>query len=354
MVRMTLSVLSRRGGLPGGEASETTRRELVDSHGRAIRDVRLSVTDRCNFRCVYCMEPETRFLPKGELLTADELTRVAAACMRLGARRLRITGGEPTMRPDLDAIVERLAALGPDDLAMTSNGTGAGPERLQRWRELGLRRMTYSLDSVTPGVFTRMTRSNTGSGEVIESVRAAQRAELGPIKINAVVVRGLNEEEVGPLTLLARELGVEMRFIEFMPLDAGRHWEPGLLVPASEILELAGAAAELVPLGRESDSSTSETFAFAGGGPGRIGVIAPVTRPFCGACSRLRITADGKVRPCLFSLEEFDLRGPLRNGASERQLEDVLLEAVWSKQPGHDIGRDGFRQPARGMSAIGG
>ena len=354
MVRMTMSVLARGGAVPRERAPAAARRELIDSHGRTIRDVRLSVTDRCNFRCVYCMEPESRFLPRGELLTVDELARVAGACLRLGARRLRITGGEPTLRPELDEMVARLAALKPDDLSMTSNGTGADLHRLERWRAAGLRRMTYSLDSLTPRVFSAMTRSATDAADVVASVRAAQRVGLGPIKVNAVVVRGLNEGEVGPLTLLARELGVEVRFIEFMPLDAGRHWEPGLLVPADEILERAGAAADLKPLGRESDSSTSETFVFAEGGAGRIGVIAPVTRPFCGACSRLRITADGKVRPCLFSLEEFDLRGPLRGGASEREVEDVLLEAVWSKQPGHDIGRDGFRQPARGMSAIGG
>lgn len=353
MVRMSLSVLGRATGAEGAGLALASRR-LVDSRGRTIRDLRLSITDRCNFRCVYCMSPETAFLAREELLSVDELVRVARLCMGLGVERIRITGGEPTLHPGLEELIGALGVLGPRDLSLTTNGSRCTPGRLARWGELGLRRVTFSLDAATPEVFRAMTRSRCESGSVLRAVRDAMEAGLGPVKVNAVVIRGLNEGEIGPLTLLAREMGFEMRFIEFMPLDSGRTWDPGLLVPAEEILERAGAAAALEALGREEASSTSEVFAFRDGGEGRVGVIAPVTRPFCGACSRLRITADGQVRPCLFSLREFDLRDAMRAGETDRQLEERLLGAVWSKQAGHGIGRDGFRQPERGMSAIGG
>lgn len=300
------------------------------------------------------MDPGVRFREREELLTPDELVRIARVCMGLGVERLRLTGGEPTVRPELEEIMGGLAGLAPLDLAMTTNGSACTRERLVRWKALGLRRLTFSLDAISPGVFARMSRSQVDSGTVIGAIREARDAGLGPIKVNAVVVRGHNEEEIGPLTLLARELGIEMRFIEFMPLDAGKRWSPELLVPAEEILARARMAAELAPLGRDEASSTSESFAFAGGGRGRVGVIAPVTRPFCGACSRLRVTADGRVRPCLFSLEEQDLRGPMRRGASDRDIEDLILDAVWSKQAGHGIGREGFSRPERAMFAIGG
>jgi GTP 3',8-cyclase len=329
---------------------------LVDSHGRTIRDLRLSVTDRCNFRCVYCMEPDVRFMGADELLSVEEMLRVAAVCVGLGVEKVRITGGEPTVHPRLTEIIEGLAALPVADLAMTTNGSLMSDERLGAWRRAGLGRITVSIDSVSPERFAALTRSRVGPERVIEGVRAARRAGFDPVKLNAVVVRGVNEDEVVPLAGLARELGVEMRFIEFMPLDSGRAWDPSRLVPAAEIVERIGSVYPLVPVGRDDPSSTALVYEFADGGAegARIGVIAPVTRPFCGACSRLRVTADGKVRPCLFSREEWDLRPLLRGGADDRGIARFLVDSTWAKQAGHGISSPGFSQPERPMSAIGG
>ncbi len=329
-------------------------RSMVDSHGRQIRELRLSVTDRCNFRCVYCMEPDTRFMPKMELLSLEEYVRVAAACIGLGVQKVRITGGEPTVYPQLLELIERLAGLGVPDLAMTTNGALADQESLAEWRAAGLRRLTFSIDSVRPEVFAAMTRSNVPVERVLEAVEAAGRAGFEKTKLNGVVVRGLNEEEVPALAGLARRFGVEMRFIEFMPLDSGHTWDRGKLVPASEIVERISAAYPLVEIGKDHASSTSIDYAFADGAPGRVGIIAPVTRAFCGACSRLRITADGKVRPCLFSRQEWDLRPLLRGGADDGAVAQFLVDATWTKQAGHGISAAGFVQPDRPMSAIGG
>ena len=333
------------------------QRRLIDSHGRTIHDLRLSITDRCNFRCTYCMEPDHRFADRDTLLTVDELVRTARLCAGLGVRSIRLTGGEPTLHPQLEAIIARVAALpGVTDVSMTTNGSLIDHPRLAAWRAAGLRRLTFSLDGVSPESFARITRSSSTPEQVIAAIGAAQRAGLGPIKVNAVIVRGENEREIPALASLARDMGCEMRFIEFMPLDAGRHWNPQKLVPADEILARLSETTSLAPLGRADVSGTAELFAFADapGSPARIGIIAPVTRPFCGQCSRLRITADGQVRPCLFSLSESDLRGPLRSGASDEMLEEVLLNATWHKQAGHGINSPAFAQPARTMSAIGG
>ena len=327
---------------------------MIDSHGRTIRDLRLSIIDRCNFRCVYCMNPDVRFAPAAELLSVDELIRVARLCVGLGVRRIRLTGGEPTVHPRLDEIIEGVARLGIDDLSMTTNGSLIDDQTLARWKSLGLHRLTFSLDSLRPEVFAAMTRSTTPAATVTNAIVAARAAGLGPIKVNAVIVRGWNENEVPSLAALAGELGIEMRFIEYMPLDSGHAWEPGKLVPAQEILQRAAAVGELVPLGKAENSSTSDTYVFADGRPGRIGLIAPVTRPFCGQCSRLRITADGQIRPCLFSLSEFDVRAVLRSGRDDEAVERFLIDATWQKQAGHGITSPEFTQPARPMSAIGG
>ena len=327
---------------------------LVDSHGRVIQDLRLSITDRCNFRCVYCMEPDVRFLARERLLSPDELSRLARLCLSLGVRRVRLTGGEPTVRPDLLEIIAAVAALGPDDLAMTTNGSLVTPASARAWKAAGLTRLTFSLDSLDDAVFASMTRSSCSSGTVVDAIRVAIDAGLGPVKANAVVVRGRNEREVVPLARLARDLGIEMRFIEYMPLDSGRAWDPAKLVPASEIVDMISREFPLTPLGKDHEHSTALEYAFADGTLGRIGLIAPVTRPFCGACSRLRITAEGKVRPCLFSLEEWDIGALLRAGASDQSLRDFLLDSAWTKQRGHGIDAPDFRQPDRPMSAIGG
>lgn len=332
-------------------------RHLVDAHGRIIRDLRLSITDRCNFRCVYCMDPDVRFLDSSRLLSVDELVRAARLSVHLGIDRIRLTGGEPTLHPRLDDIIAGIAAFGVHDLSMTTNGALVDADRCARWKSLGLRRLTFSLDSVEEAAFSRMTRSTSTAARVLDAIRAAKGAGLGPIKVNAVVVRGMNEDQVPLLAGLARDIGFEMRFIEYMPLDSGRKWSTDLLVPAHEIVDIIRAAHPIIPRGKAEASSTSETFAFADDPDTRhasIGIIAPVTRAFCGACSRLRITADGQVRPCLFSLQEFDLRTLLRSGAPDNAVEDFLLDSVWGKQAGHGITAPEFAQPARSMSAIGG
>jgi cyclic pyranopterin phosphate synthase len=327
---------------------------LVDSHGRVIRDLRLSITDRCNFRCVYCMDPDVRFMDADELLHVDELVRVARVGAALGVRKVRLTGGEPAVHPRLTDIIAGVAALPVEDVAITTNGSLMEEARLRAWRDAGLGRVTVSLDSVRPERFAAVTRSRTPPRRVIDGIAAARRVGFNAVKVNAVIVRGYNDDEVVPLAGLSRELGVEVRFIEFMPLDSAHAWDRSRVVPADEIVRRVGAAWPLRPLGRDDESSTALTWEFADGAPGRIGVIAPVTRPFCGACSRLRITADGKVRPCLFSTREWDLRPLLRAGAGDDALADFLVDATWTKQAGHGISSAGFVQPERPMSAIGG
>lgn len=326
----------------------------MDSHGRVIRDLRLSITDRCNFRCVYCMEPDVRFMPSDELLSIEEMTRLARICVGLGVEKIRITGGEPTVRQDLAAIIAALSAVGARDLAMTTNGSLMDERRLTTWRAAGLDRVTVSIDSLDPDRFARVTRSATTPSEVVEGIRAAKRAGFDPVKVNAVVVRGFNEDDVVLLARMARELDIDMRYIEFMPLDSAHAWDATKLVPASEIVERIASAFALTPIERDDPSSTALLYRFADGAPGRIGVIAPVTRSFCGACSRLRITADGKVRPCLFSTTEWDLRPLLRQGGADEEIEQFLMDVTWTKQAGHGISSAGFTQPERPMSAIGG
>ncbi|MBS0192200.1 MAG: GTP 3',8-cyclase MoaA [Phycisphaerales bacterium] len=336
---------------------QSAPRTLRDSHGRTIRDLRLSITDRCNFRCVYCMEPDVRFFPREQLLSVDELERLASLARSLGVERLRLTGGEPTLRPELDEIIERLGALHFDDLSMTTNGSLIEPSRLRLWKASGLTRLTFSLDSAREETFAAMTRSRSSAAAVLRAVREAHDAGLGPIKVNAVVIRDRNEDQVPLLASLAARHNFEMRFIEFMPLDSGHAWNPALLVPAEEILHLLQTAGRLTPLQRDRPSDTAELYRFTPSQDqlsARIGVIAPVTRSFCGRCSRLRITADGKVRPCLFSLREFDVRALLRSGADNATIEQFLIDSTWTKQPGHGITSPDFEQPARPMSAIGG
>ncbi|MGE3108007.1 MAG: GTP 3',8-cyclase MoaA [Phycisphaerales bacterium] len=352
-----------RAAKPGPAPRARGDRRLLDSHGRTIRDLRLSVTDRCNFRCVYCMEPDVRFMGSNELLSIEEMARVARVCAGLGIEKIRVTGGEPTVRTDLAEILAAISrgveeAARPEggrlDLAMTTNGSLMDEARLGEWRRAGLKRITVSIDSLDAGRFARVTRSASSPGEVVEGIRAAKRAGFDPVKVNAVVVRGFNEDDVPGLAALARELAIDMRYIEFMPLDSGRAWDESKLVPASEIVERIGREFALESIERDEESSTALLYRFADGSPGRIGVIAPVTRTFCGACSRLRITADGKVRPCLFSTREWDLRPLLREGGTDGEIEEFLMDVTWTKQAGHGISSAAFEQPARPMSAIGG
>jgi GTP 3',8-cyclase len=342
------------GPPPPAPPEARARQCLIDSHGRTIRDLRLSVTDRCNFRCIYCMDPGVRFLPKQELLKAADMIRLARICADLGVQSIRLTGGEPLVYAELDDVIRGIAADARIRVALTTNGSLLDSHRLSRLRRAGLARLTISIDSITPDSFARLTRSQTSVRQVTDAIESAIRAGLSPVKANAVVLRGSNEEELPKLAALARELGIEMRFIEFMPLDSGKSWDRTRLVPASEILSRISQQYPLTPLGRDEPSSTAMLYRFADGAPGRIGIIAPVTRPFCNQCSRLRITADGHVRPCLFSNQEWDLRPLLRGKASDAQIASFLVDATWTKQAGHGISSAGFVQPNRHMAAIGG
>lgn len=327
---------------------------LIDSHHRTIRDLRLSVTDRCNYRCVYCMDPDFRYMPKRELLDLDEYITIARVCQSLGVRKLRLTGGEPTLYPKLLPLMTALGRLGLDDIAMTTNGSRMTEAAARSWREAGLTRLTLSLDSLRPERTKSITRTNSSPDMVVDAIRCAKAAGLAPIKVNAVVMRGVNDDELVDFADFAREQDIDLRLIEFMPLDSSRAWRRDVVVSADEMLERIRARHELVRVGDDNPHSTSLNFTFADGAPGRIGIIAPVSRPFCGACNRLRVTADGKVRPCLFSASEWDLRAVLRSGADDAAVARFLIDATWTKQAGHGIGSQDFVQPARTMSAIGG
>ena len=326
---------------------------LVDSFGRSITYLRISLTDRCNLRCVYCMPAEGMpWLPKGDLLTYEEITRLARVCLGLGVTGIRLTGGEPTVRADLPVLVRMLNGLAPDlDLSLTTNGLKlvAMAEEL---RAAGLRRVNVSLDTLDPARFRQIARRDRFH-EVIAGIEAAKRAGLSPIKVNAVLMKDFNEDEVVPLARWAREHGYELRFIEWMPLDFGHTWERWKLVPADQILERLNAVFPLAPA-RVTDPSAPATLYRYQDGAGSVGVIASVTRPFCGHCDRIRLTADGQIRTCLFSLKEYDFRRAMRGGAGDDEVADLLRAAVWRKEPGHLINSPYFKQPDRGMSAIGG
>lgn len=339
---------------PPAPADVRAARRLIDSHGRTIRDLRISITDRCNFRCVYCMDPDVRFAPASDLLTAPEIVRAARLCESLGVRKVRLTGGEPTLRPDLDDIIAGIRRATRAEIAMITNASRLSRESLRAWKSAGLDRVTISIDSLRPDRFARLTRSTCTPETVLAGIETCLAEGLGPVKVNAVLIRGFNDDEAADLARVARRFGVEMRFIEYMPLDSARAWDASRWVPASETRAAIEAEFDLVPLGGEDPGATARVFRFADGSAGRVGFIAPISSPFCGACSRLRITADGKVRPCLFSAAEWDLRTPMRAGADDSALAEFLIDATWTKQSGHGIDTPAFRQPQRPMSAIGG
>lgn len=325
---------------------------LHDKFGRQITDLRISVTDRCNFRCVYCRsaDPEN-YRTHDEILSWPELDRLAKIFLRLGIRKVRITGGEPLVRDGVENYISRLNALGVQDLSMTTNGHLL-EERCQHLLAAGLRRINISLDSLDPAKFERITRTKSFA-TVMRGIDAAQNSRLAPAKVNAVLVRGLNDDEVESFAEFARERGVIMRFIEFMPLDADRHWTRDLVVPAAEIQRRIHARWPLVQIPHEA-SETARKYRFADGAPGEIGLIAPVTQPFCGHCSRIRLTADGKLRTCLFSKDDHDLRGLLRKSASDEDVIDYVKSVVHEKEDGHRINAPGFVPPPRTMVFIGG
>ncbi len=325
---------------------------LVDTFGRVARDLRISVTDRCNFRCTYCMPAEgLAWLPKQELLTFEELARLLRLFVRLGVTSVKITGGEPTVRADLPTLVRMLREAAPGaDMSMTTNGVLL--DRLaEPLAEAGLDRVTVSCDSLLRHRFAEMTRRDA-LDRVLAGIRAATRAGLTPIKINCVVIAGVNDEEIVGFARWARETGHEVRFIEYMPLDADHAWERAKVVPSATVVEAIDRVYPLVPAGQGTEPATR--FRFADGAPGGVAVIASVTEPFCDRCDRLRLTAEGQLRACLFALEETDLRGPMRSGADDADLEARIRRTVWRKWSGHRINHPDFVQPARSMSMIGG
>ncbi|MCI0633212.1 MAG: GTP 3',8-cyclase MoaA [Actinobacteria bacterium] len=326
---------------------------LVDTFGRVADDLRVSVTDRCNFRCTYCMPAEGLvWLPKDEILSFEELTRLLGLFVRrLGIRSVKVTGGEPTVRADLPSLVRMFREVAPEiDLSMTTNGVLL--DRLAiPLAQAGMDRVTISLDSLLRHRFEEMTRRD-GLDKVLTGIRAAEEASLRPIKINCVVIAGTNEDEVVDFARWSREHGHVVRFIEYMPLDAQHAWERAKVWPSARILEAIDAAFPLAVQSPDAEPATS--FRFADGAPGGIGIIASVTQPFCDDCNRLRTTAEGQVRACLFALEETDLRGPMRAGASDDELEALIRTNVWRKWSGHRINHPDFVQPERSMSAIGG
>jgi cyclic pyranopterin phosphate synthase len=330
---------------------------LVDSYGRVHRDLRISVTDRCNFRCTYCMPAEGMdWIPRSEVLTFEEIERIARVCVeRFGIDSIRLTGGEPTVRAHLPVLVGKVAALRtggtgpPVDIALTTNGATlrsvAGD-----LVAAGLRRVNISLDTLRRDRFVELTRRDE-LDHVLEGIDAAVEAGLGPVKVNAVVMRGVNDDEIVDLATFGRERGVTVRFIEWMPLDADKQWRSDAVVSQAEIVAAIDAVHPIEPLAR--GHQPAERFVYRDG-RGEVGVIPSVTRPFCDACDRIRLTAEGQLRSCLFSVDEVDLRALVRDGASDDDLAHAVQGCVAGKWAGHMIGQVQFVRPRRSMSQIGG
>ena len=354
---------------------------LKDSHGRIMRDLRVSVTERCNFRCIYCLpeteeaanfyqnrfnqkpRTETPVIPKRDynalwnskehLLSYEEIERIIRIAATLGIEKIRLTGGEPLVRRDLDQLVSRVSAIpGIRDIAMTTNGF-LFAKQAHNLRQAGLQRVSFSLDSLDTHQFRKMT-GRDGLQEVLAAIDLAREIGLNPVKVNAVIIQSLNEDQIESLAQFAHDKNLAFRFIEFMPLDSGRGWQKDLVVKGSEILGRLRKRFDLQAVDQKSNlSETAKRWRFSDG-QGEIGIIAPVSEPFCGHCNRLRLTADGKIRTCLFSLDEHDLKPLLRGKGSDADLADLLKEIVFHKEAGHRIGQADFKQPERTMSCIGG
>jgi cyclic pyranopterin phosphate synthase len=347
---------------------------LIDSHGRTLRDMRVSVTDRCNFRCLYCL-PETEeaanfyqsrfghapeaasrivrhWQPNTAILTFEEIERVVTVAACLGIDKIRLTGGEPLLRQQLEKLVELICRIpGIRDLALTTNGF-LFPRKGAALRDAGLRRVSFSIDSLDAANFKKIT-GRDGLAAVLESIDLALALGLRPVKINAVMIRGINDHEIENLADFAIKKNLSLRFIEFMPLDSGRAWHRELVVPGREILDRLRKRFPLEALPARDAAETATRWALPGG-RAEIGIIAPVSEPFCGHCNRIRVTADGKIRTCLFSVVEHDLRSLLRNGAGNDDIADFLRSVAWQKEARHHIGESDFVQPQRTMSCIGG
>jgi cyclic pyranopterin phosphate synthase len=329
------------------------REPLVDGHGRAIGDLRVSVTDRCNFRCQYCMPADgLPWLERDAVLRFEEIERVVRVLSEMGVRDVRLTGGEPLVRRDFPTLAAMIARIeGVHDLSLTTNGYLLERDAAAL-AAAGITRMNVSIDSLQRDRFFEMTRRDS-LPQVLAGLEAvAAIPQLRPIKVNAVALRDFTEEEALPFAEFARERDFQVRFIEFMPLDGDQSWTADQVLTGEELRAIIDAVHPLEELPREP-SATARVFRFADGA-GEIGFINPVSEPFCSDCNRIRLTADGKLRTCLFSLHETDLRAPLRDGATDDELEAIVRNAVWRKELKHHVGEKGFRQPARSMSAIGG
>jgi len=328
---------------------------LIDRYGRTAVDLRVSVTDKCNLRCTYCMPAEgLEWLPKADVLTDDEVVRLLrVAVQRLGIEDVRFTGGEPLLRKGLVDIIAATAALRPrPNISLTTNGIGLS--RLARpLVAAGLDRINVSVDTLDPARFASLTRRDRHS-DVLAGLVAAADAGLNPVKINTVLMRGINEDEASRLLHFALDNGYELRFIEQMPLDAGHVWNRHTMVTAEEILAQLETEFTLLPDPSHRGAAPAETWLVSGYAGAKVGIIASVTRPFCGDCDRTRLTADGQVRNCLFGRDESDLRGAMRAGASDDEIADMWRTAMFGKLPGHAIDDPSFLQPSRPMSAIGG
>jgi cyclic pyranopterin phosphate synthase len=329
---------------------------LVDGYGRVHRDLRVSVTDRCNFRCTYCMPEEgMTWLPRSEVLTFEEIERITRVCVeRFGVDSVRLTGGEPTVRAHLPVLVRKIAALRtgdgvPVDVALTTNGATLR-SLVEDLVTAGLRRVNISLDTLRSDRFVALTRRDE-LDRVLDGIAAACEAGLDPVKVNAVVMRRVNDDEIVDLAAFGRDRGVTVRFIEWMPLDADEQWQSDAVVSQEEIVGMIDAVFPIEPVAR--GHQPAERFVYLDG-RGEVGVIPSVTRPFCGSCDRIRLTADGQLRSCLFAVDEVDLRGLVRNGASDDVLAAAVQRCVAGKWAGHMIGQVQFIRPRRSMSQIGG
>jgi cyclic pyranopterin phosphate synthase len=325
---------------------------LIDSFGRIHNNLRISVTDRCNLRCTYCMAEDVQFMERSELLTFEEITRFVKIAVPLGINKVRLTGGEPLMRRDLTSLARMLCGIdGLVDIGITTNGILLA-DQAQKLFDAGLRRINVSLDALSPERFRQMARRD-GLEKVIAGILAAKKAGFDPVKVNAVSIRGVTEYEVVPLARFAREHGLEMRFIEYMPIGAD-HWERDKVYFADEILDqITRNVGQLVPVEHADPRAPAQEYCYTDGG-GKIGIIASISRPFCMNCNRVRLTADGKLRNCLFAMDEVDVKNPLRTGAPDSDIAELIRRNVQSKWEGHEINTSRFIKPLRTMHAIGG
>ncbi|AXC09594.1 Molybdenum cofactor biosynthesis protein MoaA [Acidisarcina polymorpha] len=329
---------------------------LTDKLGRRITDLRVSITDRCNYRCVYCRSGEED-VPFSELPIADYV-RLVRVFVSLGIEKVRITGGEPLLRRELLPMIEQLSSMTtagsgkPLDVAITTNGHLLA-KLAQPLRDAGLSRVTVSMDAVDPAKFARITRVANGYEAVVAGIRAAKRVGLEPVKINAVIMRGFNEDQIADFARFSRDEGVIVRFIEFMPLEEGRVWAPDVVLGYNEMLDILNSYRSLVPLPPTTIGETAMRYTFDDG-VGEVGIIAPVSRAFCGACSRVRLTSDGKIRTCLFSQSDHDLYGVLQRGGTDADLAAFIEATIQKKEARHHIGEPGFLKPSRSMVHIGG